>query len=66
VTKHSNGLSGTESTELAHGEAFVEWTNAGGLDPMKARDEAVIAASEKVRAAEHAVIDHRKAPRLSI
>jgi len=46
--------------KLAHGEAIVEWTNAGGLDPQKARDEAVITASEKVQAAEHAVIDHRK------
>jgi len=33
--------------KLSHGEAIVEWTNAGGLDAMNARDEAVIAANEE-------------------
>ena len=47
--------------KLQHGEAIVEWTTAGGLDPMKARDPDVLAANEKVWDAANAVIDHRKA-----
>jgi len=47
--------------KLQHGEAILEWTSAGGLDPMKARDETVIAANEKIWVAANAVIDHRNA-----
>jgi hypothetical protein len=49
-----------ERLRLEHSVALDRWTEAGGLDPMKARDPDVIKANEKVTQAAYAVIDHRK------
>ena len=43
---------------LEYADALVEWTKAGGLDPMKARDAAVVAARKRIDDAASNLIDH--------
>jgi hypothetical protein len=49
-----------DGLRLGHAEALLEWTKAGGLDPMKAGDVDVISAAERVAQAANELIDHRQ------
>ena len=48
-----------ERLRLEHARAVTDWTIAGGFDPLKERDPAVIGARRIMLAAEDAVVKHR-------
>jgi hypothetical protein len=60
--RYTSGMECSERDRLRllHSEALLRWTEAGGLDPLKARDPEVIATSNKITLAAYAVLDHCK------